>query len=228
MPKVSGNSKAVKNRISDQPDQTVLSALRIGFLTVPIKGTAPLIQNRRSEQLRKTLIAKGQKKGGQATEARNPKDIYLNAMHVMPGYAAGAPNAKYGIPAAAFKKSMVRAAKQTDIKNMTDASCCFTAIATDGYLIPMKFHRVRMQSDDGKNKITKNAVVIHRPAFDDWSCDLTIKFNAAWFSKEQILNLIRIAGYFIGILEWTPRVSGSYGTFEIDASKQIRFEVKET
>jgi hypothetical protein len=59
------------------------------------------------------------------------------------------------------------------------------------------------------------ADIRYRGEFKQWSAILPITYNSRAISPEQILNLIMIAGFAIGIGEWRPERDGNYGRFEI-------------
>jgi len=60
------------------------------------------------------------------------------------------------------------------------------------------------------------ADIRYRPEFDPWSVDLEIKYNAAVLSAEQIVNLVNLAGFSVGVGDWRPEKSGTHGTFHIE------------
>jgi hypothetical protein len=59
------------------------------------------------------------------------------------------------------------------------------------------------------------ADIRYRPEFKQWKMPVTLKFNAAVISVEQIANLLNTAGFGVGIGEWRPEKNGSYGRFHV-------------
>ena len=54
-----------------------------------------------------------------------------------------------------------------------------------------------------------------RGEVSDWSIDFIIEYNPTVISCEQILGLLDLAGFSVGIGEWRPQRSGDYGRFKI-------------
>ncbi len=48
-----------------------------------------------------------------------------------------------------------------------------------------------------------------RPEYRDWSMEFCVVFNSRAISPEQIVNLVNIAGFGIGIGEWRPSAADS-------------------
>lgn len=59
------------------------------------------------------------------------------------------------------------------------------------------------------------ADIRYRGEFREWSADLAIRFNASVLSAEQITNLFNMAGFGVGVGEWRPERSGSFGMFHV-------------
>ena len=54
-----------------------------------------------------------------------------------------------------------------------------------------------------------------RPGFRNWSCEFMIDYNASVITIEQLINLVEIAGYSVGLCEWRPEKNGPYGRFRV-------------
>jgi hypothetical protein len=52
-----------------------------------------------------------------------------------------------------------------------------------------------------------------------WEADVKVKFNADVLSAEQVVNLLKISGFSVGLGEWRPQKSGEYGTFDVKPTK---------
>jgi hypothetical protein len=62
----------------------------------------------------------------------------------------------------------------------------------------------------------KVADLRYRAEFKKWSCVLTIKYNARVLTQDQIINLLHLAGFAVGIGEWRPEKSGQFGMFHVE------------
>ena len=58
-----------------------------------------------------------------------------------------------------------------------------------------------------------------RPEFRNWKAELLVKFDADRVTVEQIANLLNHGGQTVGVGEWRPEKNGTFGTFQVGASK---------
>jgi hypothetical protein len=63
----------------------------------------------------------------------------------------------------------------------------------------------------------------YRPQFDDWSVKITAQVDADILSADILANLVKRAGFGVGIGEWRPEKGGDFGRFEIDQDFGIKF-----
>jgi hypothetical protein len=186
---------------------------------VRLEGNAPYVMNMMSSDNRKKIMDK-QLKGGRAKkgEMRQPKDfdkIYQGCMHI-------SKDGWYGIPASAFRKAMVSATRTVGFK-MTIAKLSL-------FVVPDGFDREDGQplvKLTGKPKRRDMAVklangstdIIPRAFFDDWSCDLHLRWDADQFSASDVINLLSRVGQQVGVGAGRPDSQNScgmgWGTFVI-------------
>ena len=57
--------------------------------------------------------------------------------------------------------------------------------------------------------------VRYRAEFSQWSCTLTIRFNARVLSGSEVVNLFQCAGFAVGVGEWRPEKNGQFGMFHV-------------
>jgi hypothetical protein len=219
---------ATKNRIAQnghapaptKAERVELKPIDIRTFKLPIKGTSPLIVHKFSEKAKKQIEDKQQKKAKGAKEARDPKSEYLAACYVMPDSPkAGEKKAKYGVPASGLKNCAVSACKFVDGMPMTYARGAFHVIEDAGGLVEIAFDEMRMREDTVRLCGPGGALDMrYRPEFLGWSLVMTIRYNAAAISPEQIVNLFNIAGFSVGLCEWRPERDGAYGMFEVQQS----------
>lgn len=55
----------------------------------------------------------------------------------------------------------------------------------------------------------------YRPEFSEWHAKLLVRYNANVLSESQILNLLNVAGFAVGVGEWRPEKDGQYGMFHV-------------
>lgn len=200
-------------------DQTVtLQPIRISEMRLSVRGITPLIVHRFSEKAKKQIEDKQQKKAKEPRGARDPKAEYLSSFYMISG-TPGTKNAHYGIPAIWFKQAAIYACTYLEITKVAARGAFHIIAETDG-LIPLKFKRVRMREDyvtigQGTRDIR------YRGEFSDWGCTLRIRYNAAVFSADQLINMINLGGFCSGLGEMRPsqQCSDQYGLYEIASNE---------
>jgi hypothetical protein len=61
----------------------------------------------------------------------------------------------------------------------------------------------------------KTADLRYRPYFSGWSILLKITHNANVITQEQVVNLLNLAGFSVGIGDWRPEKDGNAGRFHV-------------
>ena len=124
---------------------------------------------------------------------------------------------KYGIPARAIYNSMIRASsylfdiKQGGMRNIKEG------VTIVGDILPLKFKKHKIITHWGRTSGMKGSPrKIMRNAFEDWSVELTIQFNKANLSAEQIVNVLNWAGFHIGVGGFRKEKTGNFGAFHIN------------
>jgi hypothetical protein len=188
-----------------------LQTIKVERVTVKIKGLSPLIMHRWSEKARREMLDKQMKKTVKK-EAKSPEEQYESSVYRMD-------DGEIGFPADAFKKAMIRGAKQIGMV-MTDARTSFFVHGTycskdDRELVAIN-GEVRPREDMVRlNGAT--ADIRFRGQVASWSADLNISYNSSITSFDQIVNMLHAAGYGVGVGEWRPEKDGTFGRFEVIA-----------
>lgn len=188
-----------------EPAVVHLYEIKLDTLSLYVRGVgASLICHRFSERNVGLIEAKQQKLAPQAKEARDPEREMRDALYLDEHGA-------YCFPAVAFKNAIVSACRHTDI-TMTKARGAFHVL---GDLLPLENY-------DGPH-LRRDRVVIgrgttsiaYRPEFREWEVELQLRYSAAALSGEQLVNLVEIAGFAVGVGDWRPERNGSHGMFEV-------------
>lgn len=185
--------------------QITLPALRIETITLMLIGDSPLIVHAWSEKAKRQMLDKQMKKATQAKEAKDPQADYEACFY-------RTETGGYGFPAIGVKAAMVSACRFLDMK-MTEARGAFHI---DAEMLAV-IGEPRMREDMVRVGMG-TADIRYRPEFIAWRVPVTIKFNSAVVSAEQIANLLNTAGFAIGIGEWRPEKNGSNGRFHVGGS----------
>lgn len=181
----------------------VIPEIKVEAVTVRIEGRSPLICHKWSEKAKKEMLAKQMGKARVKKEPKNPEAEYESSLYEHP-------NGGYGFPAVAFKKAMTAACRYVEGVPMTFARGSFFV---EGELV-----EVEGEPDIREDMVRLNgstADIRYRGEFKTWTAELMITFNASAVTAEQVVNLLNIAGYSVGIGEHRPEKDGPYGRFRV-------------
>ncbi len=179
-------------------------------ITLRAEGTAPLLVHKFSEKSRRQM-EEAQTSTDKTKKKREPKDYkaeYQAAKYIS--------TAKWdGVPAAAFRMSMINACRMFDGLPMTKARGAFF-IKGQGR---EKEDGTPLIKIIGKSKHDTRPVRLesgvadlrNRPRYDDWACELTIEYDADMLSANDVANLLARAGTQVGICELRPQGKKSHG-----------------
>lgn len=181
--------------------------------TIPITGISPLIVHAWSEKSKKMIT---DKQSGAAKnkkhDIRDPEDDYENAKHKSPlGWE--------GFPAAGFKAAIIRASKALGMV-MKDTQLSFFVVSDCQETQLVRIHgESRMRTDMVKVGMGSSDIR-YRPEYPTWYAELHVEFNDGVISLNQIYQLVKTAGYFVGIGEMRPeKTKFGFGRFKLANEK---------
>lgn len=152
--------------------------------------------------------------------------------------------ARFGFPVTAFKQAAISAAYRMGWTKdkMSTRGCFFIEPDASSYYsgdlevdlarkaidiipnVPRAEQLVEIHSDtplmreDMVRVGMGSADIRYRGEFQNWSCNLKIKYNTnGAYRLDQILNMINAGGTVCGIGEWRPERDGQYGLYHIEA-----------
>jgi len=179
--------------------------------TFRIKEVTPLIVHKFSEKATKQIMDIQNKVAKQKRPARDPEQEMDDCIHYF------SDGKRTGFPASGFKGAMIRAGLQKPFEfKMVNLTTWFNVIGEEGLVeiqgMPtLRTDPVRLQGS--------STDIRYRAEYKKWKAELTIRFNIAAITKEQIAQLINAAGFSCGIGEWRPSApkarNGSFGLFEL-------------
>lgn len=187
-------------------EAVTIPGMNIEIFKLSLVGTSPLICHKFSTKAKEMMLTpKDKRVTTKKREPRNPQELFMDSLYPIPDKK----NA-FGFPASGFKKAAVSACRQLDGINMTFIRGAFFVM---GDLIEI----------DGKPTLREDIVrlngqkadVRYRGEFKEWGVQLPIRYNKGSISREQIINLMNIAGFSVGVGEWRPERNGSNGMFEV-------------
>lgn len=193
---VSGEKKA---------KEVVIEPISIKAFKVNVVGTTPLLMERMDPETMQSMINKMEGKGSDKNKIKDFQADVEKKIHR---------NEKGDVcfPASGFKKAIVEAAPYLDGMDKKLAK----SIVVVGDLVKINFTKQVTNKTVGRDSgIKRSPRPIWRPEFQNWSCELEIRYNEKLITPEQIIGLVKLAGFHIGVGGWTPQHSGSYGMFTV-------------
>ncbi len=179
---------------------------------VRVRGTTPLIVHAWSEKAVRQMEDAQQKKAKKAREAKDPEEEFRNCLYLDS-------QKRYCFPARAFKKAMVSAATSIEDKRFPKTKIR-QAIFVKGDLLLIESEEEPERRTDPVRLPRGGADIRYRPEFQNWSILLNIEYNASVVTLEQVINLLNLAGFAVGVGEWRPEKDGNNGRFEVDRPKK--------
>lgn len=213
---------------SKKKDVTIeIPTLKVGKLEVTINGIAPLIVHNFGA---KSIKEMQDKQGGAARmkkAAKVPVDDFNQARYEFDEGDC--------FRASAIKKAMMNAAQFADMfKTFTAMGVFVVGDAQGGQFIvirdqkgkPMK---PKMRTDMVRvGGMTKVADVRYRPEYINWTAKFVVEYNQNVINPNQIANLIRLAGFHVGLCEGRPQKTGeTFGRFELAEDAVVSEEAAE-
>jgi hypothetical protein len=197
-------SAIMKAKQAEKEQRIELPPMQIQNIHLRLIGDSSLICHAWSDKAKKEMLDKQMKRAKQAKEAKDPEQLFRDSLYPLP-------DGGYGFPAVAFKASAVNACSH--VGDMTKV------VARGAFHIDEEM--VKIESDDPTMREDMVRIgmgvadIRYRGEFKTWSVTLKIRLNSSVISAEQIANLFDIAGFAIGVGEWRPQKSGSYGMFHV-------------
>lgn len=193
---------------------------------IKIVGDSDLILNKPNDVVTRQLTAQ---RKGKAKDLAEPNvwEIKMTAIHWLNGTPTdfseeGMKHAlTENVPcltAFGFKKSFCQAVTRNKIDTYsTSFDATVNVVGVGDGLVPVKF---ATHSIDEKLMSPKKGapVLVYLNRFSGWSAELTIKYMETSYSLEQIINIINLAGFGLGI--GSGRTSG-YGRYHIESVAEV-------
>lgn len=127
------------------------------------------------------------------------------------------PKGEKGIPARAFYNAMIRASSYLFDKKDGGMRNIKEGVVVLGDILPLTYSKEEIIEHWGRmSGQSKAPRKILRNGFYDWSCELTIRYNEAQLSPEQIFNILNWAGFHIGVGAFRKEKTGNFGLFRVE------------
>lgn len=197
-----------KVKVVEKIDEVIVDPLLIMTTRMKIMGITPFLMNKMADKDKLNLLNKQKGQPGEKVKIRNIEEELENKIHRLS-------NGTVGIPVVAIKKSMVEAAPILGMEKRQVRGGLFI-IAEEGNLVPLKYKKREVNESTTRDSgIGRTPRTTFRPQFNDWSCEFTVKYNAKQITTHQIVSLLKIAGFHVGLGSWRPLTDGNFGTFTV-------------
>lgn len=181
-----------------------IPAMDIQVFRFRLVGDSPLICHQFPAKVRDRISSKQQGEAQPEKKPLDPRQDYLDSLYPMPDGDG------YGFPAQAFKLAAVEAC--TSVREMTKIKAS-QAFQMMGDLV--KIHgEPEMRCDTVR--VNKAGVPRYRGAFNEWYVDVDVRLNVRVLTKAELLNLLNVAGFAVGVGEWRPQRKGNKGMFHVE------------
>lgn len=198
-------------------EQVLIKPLNIREVTLKIEGTAPLVMHKWSEKAKKEILDKQMGKTKVGKNLKNPEYDYWQSMYhfneAQESHIGHIEGNRYGFPAVAFKCAMVTAVTSVGSMTKVQARQCFYIQSDFKDLV--EIHGVPTMREDMVRVGMGSADIRYRGEFAQWHVFLNIKFNADVISMDNLINLLNLAGFGVGIGEWRSEKDGVLGAFQV-------------
>ncbi|TET67569.1 MAG: hypothetical protein E3J56_12665 [Candidatus Aminicenantes bacterium] len=176
-------------------------------VTFKIKGVKPILMNNPDSM--------GKKEGGIRTrKIPTPEEEVKDKFYQT--------NGQLFIPSAAFKGALLTASvgmkigKYAAIQRMkggvftVEDECLLFHPKTNSPLTPKD-----AVIDTRRAVVRGQGVLRSRPLIKDWMCELNLEIDDDFVTIEQVLDRLKAAGKYPGVLDFRPECSGPFGRFEV-------------
>lgn len=189
-------------------------------ITVHIEGDTDLVLNKMNDVSSRQLID-ARKDKAKKIEKPNMWEEIITAMHwrdgkptefTEKGLADALTNNAPCLTAFGLKKSFGEAVVRLNLDTYSTKFDASVNIIAPGGLVPIKFaeHFVDEKLMSPKKG---SPVLVHLNRFCGWSADINISYIDSVYSTEQLINVINLAGFGIGI--GSGRRSCGYGRYHV-------------
>jgi hypothetical protein len=210
-------------KTKSEAELVTLKPIKIKRVEIKVVGDTSLIVHRWSQKAIRMMLDKQMKKASGGREARDPEQEFVNTLYFTKGEPkeltaesfeeAVKKGAQFGFPSTAFKQCAIsggyRAGMTKDKKSIMGHFHIDDELVRIVGTPSMRTDMVRLSG------MGSPADIRFRAEFREWSAVISVKYNEAVISAEQIFNLFNIGGFSVGVGEWRPENNGSHGMFHV-------------
>ena len=198
-----------------------IKEVRPKIITIHITGDTDLVLNKMNDVATRKLVDIRKDKATDL-ETANVWEEIITAMHWRDGkpddfseasLADALTNNAPCLTAFGLKKSFGEAVVRLGIDTYSTKFDASVNILAAGGLVPIRFTEHYVDEKLMSPKKGK-PVLVHLNRFSGWSADITISYIESVYSTEQLINIVNLAGFGIGI--GSGRRSCGYGRYHVE------------
>lgn len=191
-------------------------------MAINIVGVTPLIVHKWSEKAKKEMLDKMMGNKTKAREHKSPVRDFIEATYWLSEQPKEfteeafeqsiADGAKFGFPSISFKIAAASAAYRNKISK--DKVSIMGAFYINGEFVEINGDPVMREDMVTVNNGSPD--IRYRPEFKEWTARLNITYNADVITPVELVNLINLSGFSVGVGEWRPEKGGQFGMFKVE------------
>ena len=205
-----------------------IPAVKVNRFKIRIVGDSPFICHAWSQKAKQMMLENQTGKPKKAKEPKNPVADFIESMYwltSMPGemteeaFEAAIKNgAKFGMPVSMFIKAAANGARLNGAAKFNNEVFSKMWINGDaGEFATIQSDAPIMREDMVRiGAATKVADIRYRGEFRNWRTELTISYNAAISTIEEIANFLSLGGFSAGVGEWRINKGGVFGAYHCE------------
>lgn len=209
--------------------KVVIPALEMHRIEVNIVGLSPLLVDRLGPHVLEQILQKQTRQADPGRGVREPwvdfcNSLYWKSKRPSEPTAKDVERAVFGLPVRAFKKAAIASLTVIGRNNITKTlgQQALHVLAEKGEPLVSLKGSVPVMQEDFVRPNGRGGDLRFRGRFDQWSCTLTLLYNARAMTQAQIVNLLKTAGTSVGVGAWRVEKNGSYGMFDVVSARNVR------
>lgn len=196
-----------------------LNPIKLAEIEFEIQGNSPLIQHAWSEKAKAMMRMTAPERKKVKKVARDPEKEAEDTVYKTE-------KGEYGIPAMAFKSSLITVAhKDVGLEKTLLRKSMFVICDDANGVIPFSNNPKRRVREDMVRVGAGSTDIRYRTEFTGWKAKIKIRVNYEALNEHDIANLVNLAGFGAGLCEWRPEKGGESGRFEISTSQDIEIKL---
>ena len=218
--------KTVVNRLNGskkkQEEVITIHPIELGLIKIRLEGKASYMSSAFTDEKIQVIMDKA---SGAASSIKGQKKLrdfaqeFKETMYVMPNKkwnenALKKPNGTFCFKSRAIEQAFVSSCRHISTKKMSEHKGVINITQefipfTKYKNITRRFQGVPCGGNKGGTTVCVYAEII------DWECELSLEYNKNRMGAEEIINMLDLAGFHVGIGSRRPENGGRFGTFRV-------------